>query len=518
MATLIRWFHHETSTQYPEANWSDSDLAAVRSRVVAAFRLVVGDTYRVLREETFRTRLDKLVNEARWPDVAIILERQLVFVFDDVQLHISEGFADLDQLLLPTTTRGTMRTEWASSGLVERSVTMKATELSETPIIIADRYVVDSVVARRPHATVYEAHREDIGLKVAIKVLVEQLHLQQSKKWARFRREAKLLARVTSPHVVSLYDYGLHQDNLFLAMEWLPGRTLYDIVQNEGSLPIGRAIDLVEQLVTGLASIHSQGIVHRDIKPSNVMVTRGPDGEEHLQIFDFGIGKDLLEPGSLTSMGTLVGSPRYLAPEQVQGLEVGSWTDQYAVGVTLFHLLTGDYPHPSKTIPEMLFATVHRAPRELGELLDASIDQHRAAADVIRRCLQKRPEDRYRDTLELREALRAVRRQPREPLPAFVRSVPARRPRFNPSVTLTVRRLSEFAIPTPLTIPAGPPFRRWRALPGFLAVVAPVATVSMGLTIIVLADRVNSIEFIVLLQLVRTVTRGVIPQLGLIIG
>ena len=205
--------------------------------------------------------------------------------------------------------------------------------------LLDGRYQVEALVALGGMATVYRAIDTRLDRRVALKVMHADLARDEDFV-GRFIGEAKSAARLSHPNVVSVYDQGRDGPYPYLAMEYLPGRTLRDLLGERGWFPPREALAIMVPLLSGLAAAHTAGIVHRDVKPENVLIA--PDG--HLKVVDFGLAR-ALSVSSQTRTGVIIGTVAYLAPEQVTGTSADARTDVYAAGIVLFELLTGAKPH-----------------------------------------------------------------------------------------------------------------------------------------------------------------------------
>jgi serine/threonine-protein kinase len=253
---------------------------------------------------------------------------------------------------------------------------------------------------------VYEAEHLALGKRVAIKLL----RLDAGSPFVdRLRVEAQALARLRSPHLVAVHDFGETADGRpFYVMDLLQGRTLLAELRARGCLPPHEAVDLVQQLLRGLAVAHRAGLVHRDIKLENVFVAE--EGGAHVvKILDFGIAKVLPEaaidlPASRTSEGVILGTPRFMAPEQVKGRAVDARADVYAAGAVLYELLTGRDPlHDVLGAAQLLLATLTSDPEPPSRIASQPIEP--ALDDVVLRALAKDPARRYGSAEELSAAL-----------------------------------------------------------------------------------------------------------------
>jgi eukaryotic-like serine/threonine-protein kinase len=200
------------------------------------------------------------------------------------------------------------------------------------------RYRVARVMGRGGMATVYLARDAMLDRQVAVKVLAE--HLADDPAFVRrFRREASIAAGLAHPHIVELLDVGDDRGRFFIVMEHVDGETLHDLLEREGPQPAARVAELGRQAASALAYAHEAGLVHRDVKPANLLLRR--DGV--LKVADFGIAR-LSDATQITEVGTVLGTPRYVAPEQARGEAVGPAADVYSLGVVLYELLTGSLP------------------------------------------------------------------------------------------------------------------------------------------------------------------------------
>src|SRR5712664_3278368 len=191
-------------------------------------------------------------------------------------------------------------------------------------------------------ANVYLAEDQELGRRVAIKILNER-HANDDQFVERFRREAKNAAALSHPNIVSIYDRGEAEGTYYIAMEYLDGRSLKELIVARGPAPIHLAVDYARQILAAIRFAHRHGIVHRDIKPHNVLV----DGEGRLKVTDFGIAR--AGASEMTEAGSIVGTAQYLSPEQAKGTAVDPRSDIYSVGIVLYELLTGTVPFTGDT-------------------------------------------------------------------------------------------------------------------------------------------------------------------------
>jgi hypothetical protein len=246
--------------------------------------------------------------------------------------------------------------------------------------------------------TVYEAEEDASGRRLALKVLAHSLDSEQAR--TRFFREGRLAASVNHPNSVYIFGTEVIDDLPVITMELAAGGTLQELVKRKGPLPITEAVDAILQVIAGLEAAAAGGVLHRDVKPSNCFID--PDGT--VKIGDFGLSISTLARGdaSVTTTGTMLGTPAYASPEQLRGDELDARSDMYAVGVTLYFLLTGQTPFTAGNMVKLL-ATVLERPAESPRKLRPEIPKE--LANIVLRCLAKQPAQRFRNYEELRVVL-----------------------------------------------------------------------------------------------------------------
>jgi len=243
------------------------------------------------------------------------------------------------------------------------------------------KYRILEEIGRGGMGVVYKAHDTVLDRLVAIKVLAP--HLTWDQEFVqRFLHEARTAARLEHSHIVTIYEVGRTQDHHFIAMEYLEGHSLAEIVRREGPLPPERAVHILGQIAQALDYAHAQGLVHRDVKPGNIIVGR----QDHATLTDFGVARSL-EGTRLTQSGVIVGTPAYMSPEQVKGKPVGTTTDVYALGVVAYEMLGGRPPFEGET-PHVLYAHVYEEPAPLAKVSPA-------IWTVVHKALAKEPAKRY---------------------------------------------------------------------------------------------------------------------------
>src|SRR5436305_2673737 len=204
-------------------------------------------------------------------------------------------------------------------------------------------------------ANVYLAEDQELGRRVAIKILNDR-HANDEQFVERFRREAKNAAALSHPNIVSIYDRGEAEGTYYIAMEYLDGRTLKELIVQRGPAPVTVSVEYARQVLSALRFAHRHGIVHRDIKPHNVLV----DAEGRVKVTDFGIAR--AGASQMTEAGSIVGTAQYLSPEQARGTDVGQRSYLYSLGIVLYELLTGTVPFGGHSRVAAVNETLARPP------------------------------------------------------------------------------------------------------------------------------------------------------------
>ncbi|HYX12629.1 MAG TPA: Stk1 family PASTA domain-containing Ser/Thr kinase, partial [Candidatus Acidoferrum sp.] len=262
------------------------------------------------------------------------------------------------------------------------------------------RYRIQRKLGAGGMADVYLAEDQELGRRVAIKILNSR-HGNDDQFIERFRREAKNAAALNHPNIVSIYDRGEAEDTYYIAMEFLDGRTLKELIVGRGAAPINVAIEYARQILSALRFAHRHGIVHRDIKPHNALV----DGDGRVKVTDFGIAR--AGTSQMTETGSIVGTAQYLSPEQAKGGEVDPRSDLYSLGVVLYELLTGKTPFDGETPVEIAMKHLSTTPKPPSKLRP---DVPRELDMVVMRALAKNPDERYQSADEMEADLERVAR------------------------------------------------------------------------------------------------------------
>lgn len=275
--------------------------------------------------------------------------------------------------------------------------------------VVHGRFKVVSVIARGGMGKVYKAEQAPLGRVCALKVLSPKYEGDKDPDFhKRFFLEAATAAKLTHPNTVTIFDYGADEDIYYIAMEFIEGRTLYRLLRDEGPFSEQRTAHLTKQICRALREAHGLGVIHRDLKPGNVLVSTHGDEKDFVKVLDFGLVKDVTgEKEDLTQQGLFMGSPKYMAPEQILGLEVSPRTDIYALGVMMYEMLCGRVPFDKGAGVGTLMAHVHAQPPPMqSNLPDLMISE--AMEAIVYRCLEKDPAKRFGSMNELLGALRSL--------------------------------------------------------------------------------------------------------------
>ena len=273
---------------------------------------------------------------------------------------------------------------------------------------IAGKYAVREVLAKGGMGVIYKAEQIGLGRIIALKMLLAQRERDATFE-QRFSLEASTLAKLKHPNTVTLYDYGFAEDeqHYFMAMEYVEGQNLARVVKAQGAFAPMHALKIIYECARALQEAHGIGIVHRDLKPANIMVAGSSEGET-VKILDFGIAK-IIQPApdqlDLTDDQTMLGSPKFMAPEQIRhGNAVDARTDVYSLGAVLYFLLAGTEPFTADTQVQILMAhlTAPLPPLKAGLNVPPQVEA------IVRKCMEKEQVNRYQSMEELKTAIRGV--------------------------------------------------------------------------------------------------------------
>ena len=276
--------------------------------------------------------------------------------------------------------------------------------------VLADRYHIMKKLGEGGMGQVYLAEHVKMGRRSAIKVMNPSM-VHDPEAVARFNREAANASRISDSHVCAIYDFGETADGLiYLAMEFVEGEPLTELLTREGALSVARAADICIQVAAALQAAHDLGIVHRDLKPDNIMLTRSRDGADAVKVVDFGLAKVVGGEGGgqkVTRTGLVVGTPEFLSPEQLSGDKLDGRSDVYSLGLVLFNMLTGTLPFPADSVQE---AMIKRLTDEPAELIEVRPDLHfpPGLQQTLDTALARSPVDRYQSAAKFAHDLASI--------------------------------------------------------------------------------------------------------------
>ncbi len=356
--------------------------------------------------------------------------------------------------------------------------------MSELPMIgtAFAGYQLRAVIGRGGMSVVYQAENPRLGSAIALKVLPPELATDEVFR-ARFLNESRIAASLHHPNVIPVYDMGSQEDLLYIAMRYVSGTDLRQIVRKRGQVSPDRALFLVGQAARALDAAHREGLVHRDVKPGNLLIERGGDDDDpdHLYLADFGISKHAMSRSGLTLTGQFLGTIDYVAPEQIVGTPVTGLADQYSLGCVLYECLTGQVPFRKDLDAAIIWAHVEESPARPSTVcaeLPPGLD------DVFARVLAKRPADRYSSCREFVEAARtALAGEPAHVVCALKLDRPGDQAGVQTSTLLKDSEHPDQGGPSVNDRPAqdGPaPRRRRLARPRWLAALAALILIATG--------------------------------------
>jgi eukaryotic-like serine/threonine-protein kinase len=268
-------------------------------------------------------------------------------------------------------------------------------------------YKVTKLLGIGGFGSVFEAENVRLGRHFAVKVLSPDL-LSDTEVVQRFRREAKIATDLHHPNIVDIIDFNETEGgHLCIVMEFLEGEDLARRIGRLGSLATREVVDIARQVSAALSMAHSRGIVHRDLKPGNIYLCKAADGTTTVKVIDFGISKILGSKSMLTQEAALLGTPHYMAPEQVEGRiqDIGPWSDVFSFGAILYQMLSGAAPFDGESYSTVLYKVVYVAPAALAEL---NPGVPRELVEIVEKCLAKAPADRFSSGADLAQALDRV--------------------------------------------------------------------------------------------------------------
>jgi serine/threonine protein kinase/Tfp pilus assembly protein PilF len=270
--------------------------------------------------------------------------------------------------------------------------------LLEAGSVLGDRYEILEMLGEGGMGAVYKARDREVDRIVALKVIRPDM-ASNPEILARFKQELLLSSKVTDRHVIRIYDLGEARGVKFITMEYVDGENLHTLLKQRGKLEIAEAVEIMEQVTSGLAAAHREGIIHRDLKPANIMY----DKNGRVVVMDFGLARTFAGDG-MTNTGTMLGTMEYMSPEQAQGKDVKASSDIFTVGLILYELLSGTSPfHAESAIASLLMRTQQRA----APLVNVNRNIPGTLSNIVSKCLEKDPAKRYQSADHLDADLRA---------------------------------------------------------------------------------------------------------------
>ncbi|HXG93953.1 MAG TPA: serine/threonine-protein kinase [Blastocatellia bacterium] len=268
-----------------------------------------------------------------------------------------------------------------------------------TGATLAEKYLVEELLGSGGMCDVYRARHIAMEKEVAIKILKPEL-AADPRIAQRFEQEARAASRVRHPHAINVTDYGIGRDNTpFLVMELVEGCSLREVLREHGALSVERVAGILHQVCSALEAAHSVGVIHRDIKPDNIIISE-LEGRDWVEVVDFGVAKiqeDVNRRASLTGANFIIGTPRYMSPEQCEEKEVDARSDIYSLGVVVYEMLTGDAPFEASSSTRLLMAHVAEPP---APLRDKRPDISPEVEAVVMRALEKNPDRRPQSAMK----------------------------------------------------------------------------------------------------------------------
>jgi serine/threonine-protein kinase len=280
-------------------------------------------------------------------------------------------------------------------------------------MIVGGRYAILEILGAGSMGTVYRARHEAMRRDLALKIVRSERLVDPQAK-SRFQQEAQATSLLTSPHTVTVFDFGeIHVDetddrhmisgSLFLAMELLEGESLGNRLKRVKRLAPKDAVRIVRDALASLGEAHGKGVIHRDLKPDNLLLVRGPDGDERCKVLDFGIAKVLTREKGVdaleTQAGTVFGTPRYMSPEQAQGKALDARSDLYSLGVILYHMVLGKPPYTDGDAVVVMAHHIKTVPKR-PTVADPELALPQDLEDLLMRVLDKNPQNRPQSASE----------------------------------------------------------------------------------------------------------------------
>jgi eukaryotic-like serine/threonine-protein kinase len=293
----------------------------------------------------------------------------------------------------------------------------------QLPDLIEEGYTFFDRVGKGTMGYVYQAKSEHLDALLAIKIF-HRAPFKNKRTLKRLEQEASVALGISHPHLASVYKFGISQKEYpYIVMDFMAGPTLAEVLLQEGFLDTTRALDVFIQIAEGLEYAHEEKLLHRGLKPNNIYVLVSTGGRDFIKVSDFGIAKVLPNPGRetkyMTPQGEEFGNPNYMSPEQCLGNRLDARSDIYSFGCIMYECLSGKVPHGSSNAMRVAFKQVSEEAKSLIDRF-TDLDIPKDLDNVILACLEKNPEDRFRQVKDLRLALEAVRDNKKPRLPSAV--------------------------------------------------------------------------------------------------
>src|SRR5689334_6641329 len=256
------------------------------------------------------------------------------------------------------------------------------------------RYRIEQMLGEGGMGAVYKAYDKELDRTVALKLIRPQL-AQDPSVSQRFKQELLLASKITHKNILRIHDLGEAAGTKFISMVYVEGEDLHHLLEREGKLPLERTLKIARQLCSALEAAHAEDVVHRDFKPHNVLL----DAQDNVFVSDFGLAKSLeQDKTAMTRTGEFLGTPRYMAPEQVEGGKVDHRADLYALGLILYEMVTADVPFKADTTMQLMYKRVHETPKTPKAIAPEVPEWF---ARLIMKCLARKAEDRYQSASEI---------------------------------------------------------------------------------------------------------------------
>lgn len=344
---------------------------------------------------------------------AEVLEKNADQVLEDIAERFAEGGSAIsnDQTQSVDVDDETAKLNLAdSSRVVERSDSELAPFDPWIGRTIKEQYEIVSLIARGGMGAVYRARHVLLGTSRAIKVIRPDVH-RDSQVYQRFKQEAQAFEALSHPNIIGFYDYGVFEYAPYVVMDLLEGQSLDAAIRREGTLLLDEALNIFVQVSAGLDHAHSKGVLHRDIKPSNIMLVHDELGKVVPKILDFGIAKikNATEEQKLTGTGEIFGSPAYMSPEQGKGQEVDARSDVYSLGCVMYESIVGEPPFEGRNAIETIMLHLNSPVARLPKPAKGTNPVvYHDLENIIMRCLEKDPKDRYASMAQLNDDLKSL--------------------------------------------------------------------------------------------------------------